>query len=662
MLPWAMGYLLILLLAPSVQAFNKVHTNCTLPPQHANFVTAPNTRGTLQILWSSLFTILACTWTVLHLNIPKYRPKPTTSGSKDLLKWMVGKYQQPIIWFLITVLAPEVSFAKYWNDQVQAHSIFWHYKQNFEEKNWTKTHVLFVNMGGFALRYTIDEKDTSGSDKGEQNPETRNNIQPDVAAPAENETSIQGGSNQWKQFTSIFARQRKEKGKQANIIIQNPAQKFEDIYYLTATEALKIMCSTNTTIPGLEDISVEEIKDRSKTDSFMRILAIGQILWVIIQIISRATYGLAVTQLEVTVVAFAVCAVGIHIMNNGKPKGVNLPIVFNYYGTREELKEELATAQLPIPDDSHKKWKFYKCKYCNAENGTGITWDNTKSTRQTSSENNNRNHGSEDKTETPAVTENAFWGKVTHTIIGIQYFIEGTSGPGDPAGNGFTKDLNDTNGVLTYMTMFIGGTVFGGIHLMAWDFQFPTTVEEYLWRVAAMCCTASFVPCTLLFFVLLGLYEAQNILLLSQKESNISPPGDTGTEDATSTVSSAIPLHVVSNLKTDIDAGLGLSSNKNPIQESEKLRPLPSVFMKDEESQAPPQHRHNRIFAFVSFLRLIRLCAPPLSWFNAKLLIPSTLVYIMARLFIIVEMFRTLAFLPSAAYIATWSSEIPDIS
>lgn len=35
-----------------------------------HYVTSASRRGTLDILWSSLFTVISCTWTVQHLNIP----------------------------------------------------------------------------------------------------------------------------------------------------------------------------------------------------------------------------------------------------------------------------------------------------------------------------------------------------------------------------------------------------------------------------------------------------------------------------------------------------------------------------------------------------------------------------------------------------------------
>jgi hypothetical protein len=37
-------------------------------------------------------------------------------------------------------------------------------------------------------------------------------------------------------------------------------------------------------------------------------------------------------------------------------------------------------------------------------------------------------------------------------------------------------------------------------------------------------------------------------------------------------------------------------------------------------------------------------------------------LYIVSRMFLIVEIFRTLFFLPSKVYISTWSSSVPHIS
>lgn len=71
-----MLFLMFLLATASVSthAYTFVNPYCTIPTEGLHsFVSAPNVRGTLDILWSCLATIIACTYTVLHLNIPEQR-------------------------------------------------------------------------------------------------------------------------------------------------------------------------------------------------------------------------------------------------------------------------------------------------------------------------------------------------------------------------------------------------------------------------------------------------------------------------------------------------------------------------------------------------------------------------------------------------------------
>jgi hypothetical protein len=43
-------------------------------------------RGTFDILWSCIITLLICTWTVQHLNVPPPRRK----GTKTIWQGLVG--------------------------------------------------------------------------------------------------------------------------------------------------------------------------------------------------------------------------------------------------------------------------------------------------------------------------------------------------------------------------------------------------------------------------------------------------------------------------------------------------------------------------------------------------------------------------------------------
>jgi hypothetical protein len=59
----------------------------------------PTRRGTFDIIQSCFFTILACTWTIQHLNIPSPEDKPHE------IRWR--KFR----WMLLTIFLPEFILA-----------------------------------------------------------------------------------------------------------------------------------------------------------------------------------------------------------------------------------------------------------------------------------------------------------------------------------------------------------------------------------------------------------------------------------------------------------------------------------------------------------------------------------------------------------------------
>jgi len=72
-------------------------------------------------------------------------------------------------------------------------------------------------------------------------------------------------------------------------------------------------------------ITREEIMDKGKSDSFARLIAVGQTLWLVVQMIVRSSRSLEVSQLEVGTAAFVSCAIIIYALNWQKPKGVGMP-------------------------------------------------------------------------------------------------------------------------------------------------------------------------------------------------------------------------------------------------------------------------------------------------------------------------------------------------
>ena len=143
------------------------------------WVSADCGRGTSDILWSCLATILLCVWTVIHLPLPclsrfedgKIVPgEPSRSGRN----WVVGSGIVPAV---ISVIAPEFLTFMAIGDFFQA----WRSHKYIYQMNWTLTHTFFLHMGGFCLetpsglRQQLDDDDLyeilKGAERGTHPPE-----------------------------------------------------------------------------------------------------------------------------------------------------------------------------------------------------------------------------------------------------------------------------------------------------------------------------------------------------------------------------------------------------------------------------------------------------------------------------------------------------------
>jgi hypothetical protein len=246
----------------------------------------------------------------------------------------------------------------------------------------------------------------------------------------------------------------------------------------------------------------------------VRAITVVQIIWIVIQIIARAFRSLAISQLEISVVAFATCAIVIYGINWEKPKGVQVPItIISYPG--------------PFPKDTMEIVEGDR--------------DGTKS----------------------IFSVIVFFAE---TLFACLHNLDSTrEWPlGKPVPNVYNHEAHwdlilpqsDVFG------LFLGATVFGAVHIAAWNFVFPTPVESLLWKISAILCTTVGFVC----------------------------------------VGSAILIpFVVESLGDKYD--------------------------------------------WLMFL----IFFPPVS-------------YVVCRLFLVVEIFRCLCFLPPSAYIATWATNVPHVA
>jgi hypothetical protein len=268
--------------------------------------------------------IFTCTWTVQHLNVPEQR-EGQDPGLRGDIKWGWKGVWESAKWMCITILAPEALVSLNLGQLIQAWQSTAKLKQFAEEDNvpWTLTHSLFANMGGFVIRENAPERaidylhtrSEAGSEikeglkLGEQKiiPSTEAIQIDEVTSPSMQEQANEGRRTQPKLAKSKFL------------------------------QAHEILALRNCGMITLPYITREEIMDKGKSDIFARVLAIGQTLWLVVQMIVRASRHLEVSQLEIGTAAFTSCAVTIYALNWHKPKGVGVPwTICSYPGTIPE--------------------------------------------------------------------------------------------------------------------------------------------------------------------------------------------------------------------------------------------------------------------------------------------------------------------------------------
>lgn len=191
-------------------------------------------------------------------------------------------------------------------------------------------------------------------------------------------------------------------------------------------------------IGQLPSITEAQIKDKSKEDVVVKVLALLQVLQLVVELIIRKIYGLATSPLEIAALSFSVCAGLTYLFWLGKPKDIHLPT--DVYITRDlndADKEQVCWL------NSHG---FFKIALLN------------------------------DYQSTPkGYIPHDFYN--TEAILRHAYSISGRD-------NIFMLSGEDVG-------FAVGGLIFGAFHCFAWNFVFPTLIERTLWRVSSLFTSAS---------------------------------------------------------------------------------------------------------------------------------------------------------------------------
>lgn len=298
--------------ASEAQGYTTFQTTCTTPNTTTSFVSSPDARGTLDILWSCIITFITCTWSALYLNVPEQR-NGRDPGWKGDLKWKLKAFWRKFKWFLITIVAPEILVAGNFVDLDCARKgvkLFEDFAR-IDGVPWTKAHSNLASMGGFCIRYNTCN--------GRLHSSTTRRVLDDYlnleAWLDESERAANGIT--WNSTTN------KNWSSDETCKVKRHHKSYASTLHLCMEDLLELRKQNHMRLPN---ISEEEIMALSRSDVLIRTIAVCQILWFTTQIIKRMTQQIAITQLEVAVLAFAALALLLYGLNWNKPQNIEIPL------------------------------------------------------------------------------------------------------------------------------------------------------------------------------------------------------------------------------------------------------------------------------------------------------------------------------------------------
>ncbi|KAH7370797.1 hypothetical protein BKA65DRAFT_489252 [Rhexocercosporidium sp. MPI-PUGE-AT-0058] len=487
--------------------------NCTLPPPNTNFVASPSTRGTLSILWNCLSIIILCTWNIQHLNIPARRPYYNSTGRKN--GWLINAWwgfldtRTTLWWMVLTILAPEYIMGRAVSERLAAASSLATLKSRFGDE-MEMVHAYVMNMGGYYLDFSevgffgvdvleISKSNPSGMsstavdysgvhftpklDKGFS--QSVGNASRTLKPIHEGEVKGQHSSIVMEKTTlpdpvsksNIESNANLKSNKVSNTDLRSvprgksipaspatysdkpksmaPISTFQAInlerfkHEAWALTALQLLRAKDFHLfKLLPSVSSQDLESMTNTDFLAKLIAVTQVIWLMIQLLVRHQNGILSSQMEIATLAFAVCSMVTYIIHWDRPRGIT---------TRYEIKATKA----PNEDQILALATF----------GPGYLWTW------------HRSQGDKDESLNLIPIPN----DASHAVY-VGNLFAGSD-------NVVTRtlmawfSLNHPAVVSVIAGSVMGGTLFGSIHCLAWNFNFPTHLELILWRVSSVLST-----------------------------------------------------------------------------------------------------------------------------------------------------------------------------
>ena len=351
------------------------------PDNDVGWTASPDRRGTIDVLWICAFTLFICTWTVLHPNIPtqeEVRARWT--------QWPFWRKRLKLAGLLVlTVAAPELVVALAVRDWLWARASVREMRElGFKDWQWSMSHAFFANMGGFVLYFEVQDR----------------------------EEGISGMVAECNR-----SKKRPESMRQRMIRQEGLVQ-----HTLCATQLAMLI--RNPYALQLPQLTKDDLRDRSKSNTLAKLLACMQAGWLVVQCFARAHQHLAVSQLEVATAGFVGCTVITYTFWWNKPRNVESTVaIYCSYELRDVVLD--LVGGLAISDSQQAVGNFVRSK-------------------------------------------------------GRMAFL--------PFMNPEGRTTTGMSDIIALAFAAVGAT-FSAVHIIAWDFRFPSHAEMVIWRVSSITAT-----------------------------------------------------------------------------------------------------------------------------------------------------------------------------
>lgn len=391
--------------------------------QRAGWVSAPNERGTIDILWTALFTMFLCSWSILCPNVPAPEKRIWTVHRKIWLTFLCFMGPEFI---LQVALGQWVSAKKSVEDFKAA---------GFE--GWTMRHAFYADMGGLQL----------GTAPGQQFPAVR----PFPTIPI---TAAQ--------YLRLI---------QLNIV-HEPTPVAAELGSVQKTAARLGLFKED-----LKQLELQ-IEDRNKVDGMLRFLTVCQAGWFGVNIIGRAAQRLPVTCIELTAAGFILCSLPTLFFWREKPADVYTTTIISSRFTMEEIMQRL------IQDEQvHSKDRSHQLHPSTLWHRTPLEIIDRKEW-----------------------TWSIYWSHWINILRLMRINFAPKKLPVDRYETTFALRIPTRTHVTGWCFLAIPYLSF---FLIGWNFEFPTMIEQLLWRISA----CGIIGCALCYIVInFCVFDAEKLI------------------------------------------------------------------------------------------------------------------------------------------------------